>query len=210
MNFVLIGAIMLDVFVVPRRGRGVLIGLAGAIKLTPLVFVLYLLVVRERAAAARALVAFGAATALSWLVLPGDSRTFWLHQAFSPSHKGGTASDWNQSWWGLTGRLPAADGALHVGLWVLSCAVTLAAGVFVARRYATRGRRPEALFAIALAGLLVSPVSWTHHWSWIAMLPILLCARGERHRAVTIAMLALLVLTVPLSLRLAPSGGRAG
>jgi alpha-1,2-mannosyltransferase len=196
-NLVLIGAIVLDVFVVPPHGRGVLIGLAAAIKLTPLVFVVYLLIAGERRAALRAGAAFVAATTVAWLVLPRGSSTFWFHQAFSPSHKGGTRSDWNQSWWGFVGRLPESDGSLRLVLWVAASAVTFALGVYVARRYVAQGRRAEGLFAIALAGLLASPVSWTHHWSWVAVIPILLMARGERHRAVTIAMVALLVLTIP-------------
>jgi len=196
-NLVLICAIVVDVFVVPPRWRGVLIGIAGAIKLTPLVFLVYLVVARDRRAAVRALATFGVVTALSWLVLPTDSSTFWLHQAFSPGHKGGTQSDWNQSWWGLVGRLPASDGSLRVAVWLAACAVTLGVGVFVARRYVAQGRRVDAFFVVALTGLLMSPVSWTHHWSWIAVLPILLLARTGRHRAVTVAMLALLALTIP-------------
>ena len=196
-NLVLIGAIVVDVFVVPPRFRGVLIGLAAAIKLTPLVFVVYLVLARERAAAVRAAAAFAAATGVAWLVLPGDSAMFWFHQAFSPGHKGGTMSDWNQSWWGFVGRLPAADASLRTALWLAASAATCWLGFYVTRRYLDQGRRPEALFAIAVTGLLVSPVSWTHHWSWVAAIPVLLLARGQRHWAVTIAMVALLVLTIP-------------
>jgi alpha-1,2-mannosyltransferase len=196
-NLILIGAIVVDVFLVPPRFRGVLIGLTAAIKLTPLVFVVYLVLARERGAAVRACVAFAGATGMAWLVLPGDSSMFWFHQAFSPGHKGGTMSDWNQSWWGFIGRLPATDAPLRTALWLAASAATCGLGVYVARRYLLQGRRPEALFAIAVAGLLISPVSWTHHWSWVATIPILLLARGDRHRAVTIAMGALLFLTIP-------------
>lgn len=196
-NLILIGAIVVDVFVVPPRARGVLIGLASAVKLTPLVFVVYLLLAKERTAAVRACAAFAVATAAAWLVLPRDSSMFWFHQAFSPGHKGGTMSDWNQSWWGFVGRLPASDASVRTALWLAASAATFCIGAYVTRRYLDQGRRPEALFAIAITGLLVSPVSWTHHWSWIAMIPVLLLARGQRHRAVTIAMVALLALTVP-------------
>jgi alpha-1,2-mannosyltransferase len=196
-NLVLIGAVVVDVFVMPPRARGILIGLAAAIKLTPLVFVVYLLVAREHRAAARACASFLVATALSWLVLPGDSATFWLHQAFSPGHKGGTMSDWNQSWWGFVGRLPASDGWVRMAVWLAACAATLCLGAYVARRCAEQGRRADGLFAIAITGLLVSPVSWTHHWSWLAVIPVLLLARRMRHWAVTVAMLVLLALTIP-------------
>lgn len=196
-SLVLIGAIVLDVFVVPPRARGLLIGLAAAITLTPLVFVVYLLIAKEHRAAARAVAAFAVATAVAWLVLPHDSATFWLHQAFSRGHKGGTMSDWNQSWWGFVGRLPASDGSVRTAAWLAASAATLGIGVYVARRYVVQGRRVDALFVIAVTGLLVSPVSWTHHWSWVAVIPVLLLARGGRHLAVTIAMAVLLVLTIP-------------
>jgi alpha-1,2-mannosyltransferase len=196
-NLVLICAVVLDVFVVPPRARGLLIGLAAAIKLTPLVFVLYLLIAKEHRAAARAVAGFAVATAVAWLVLPHDSATFWLHQAFSPAHKGGTMSDWNQSWWGFVGRLPASDGSVRTAVWLAASAATLGVGIYVARCYVARGRRVDALFVIAVTGLLVSPVSWTHHWSWVAVIPVLLLARNGRHRAVTIAMVVLLVLTIP-------------
>jgi alpha-1,2-mannosyltransferase len=44
--------------------------------------------------------------------------------------------------------------------------------LFVARRCATAGRHLHAVVAVALAGLLVSPVSWSHHWVWVVLLPV--------------------------------------
>jgi alpha-1,2-mannosyltransferase len=195
-NLVLLALVAVDLLAVPPRYRGFLIGLAAAVKLTPLVFVLYLLVTGERRAAIRAGATFAAATALLWLVRPSDSSTFWLHQAFSPSHKGASRSAANQSWWGLVGRLPATDGWLRPALWLALCAATLAVGCLVARRYAVRGRRLDALLAIALTGVLVSPISWTHHWTWVALVAMVLLARQPRAPAVTAAMWGLLVVAV--------------
>jgi len=190
-NLFLLAAVALDLLVVPRRCRGVLVGLAAAVKLTPLVFALYFLVARDRGSALRACVTFLAAVGLSWLVLPADSATYWLHQAFSPGHKGGTRSDFNQSWWGLAGRLPASESVARMALWLALCAATLWIGTYAARALVSASRSVEAILAVALTGLLVSPVSWSHHWSWLVLVPIALVCEDGRHRAVTVAMVVL-------------------
>ncbi len=192
-NFILFAAVVTDVLAVPPRARGVLVGLAGAVKLTPLVFVVYFLAARERAAALRAIGAFAVATTIGWVVLPSDSSTFWLQQAFSPSRRGAARSASNQSFWGLVGRLPASDGAVRIVLWLVLCGAALLAGAYVARHCVETGRRLDAILAIALAGVLASPISWTHHWSWIVLLPVALLARGARSRAENVALVALLV-----------------
>jgi alpha-1,2-mannosyltransferase len=197
-NLVLLACVVVDLLAVPPRFRGILVGLAAAVKLTPLVFVLYLLVTGERRAAIRACATFTAATALLWLALPTDSATFWLHQAFSPSRRGASRSAANQSWWGLVGRLPAGDGGLRTACWLALCAATVVVGCVVARRCVRAGRRLDALLAIAVTGLLVSPVSWTHHWCWIALVAVALLAGKTRPAAVTAAF-ALLVLVAVLA-----------
>ena len=53
-NLVLLALVVVDLLAVPPRYRGFLIGLAAAVKLTPLVFVLWLLISGERRAAVRA------------------------------------------------------------------------------------------------------------------------------------------------------------
>ena len=32
---------------------------------------------------------------------------------------------------------------------------------------------------IALAGLVISPISWTHHWVWLSLVPIFLWLEGN-------------------------------
>jgi alpha-1,2-mannosyltransferase len=195
-NLVLLALVVVDLLAVPKAGRGLLIGLAAAVKLTPLIFVLYLVLKGERRAALRALGTFAAATAMLWLVRPGDSRSFWLHQAFSPSRRGASRSAFNQSWWGLVGRLPATDGWVRLALWLALCALTVAAGCLIVRRSLRAGRELDAILAIAVTGLLVSPISWTHHWCWVALVPVALLAARPRPIAVTAALWFLLATAV--------------
>ena len=195
-NLELMALVIVDVFVVPARYRGVLIGLAAAVKLTPLVFVLYLVLDGQRRAALRAGVTLLAATALAWLLAPGDSRAFWFHLAFSPGHRGAARTAYNQSWWGLVGRLPAVDDPARIAAWLVLCGATLAVGCYVAHRCLRSRRHLDALVAVAIMGLLLSPISWTHHWCWVALVPIALLAPRPRNRLVTAAMALLLAVAV--------------
>ncbi|WP_410672954.1 glycosyltransferase 87 family protein [Amycolatopsis sp. cmx-4-68] len=83
LNLVLMALVVLDVL--HRRGStgGVLIGLAAAIKLVPLIFVGHLLLTGRRADAARALGTFAAATTLGAVLLPGDSVRYWTSALFN-------------------------------------------------------------------------------------------------------------------------------
>src|SRR5262249_30727143 len=57
-------------------------------------------------------------------------------------------------------------------LWVAGCLLVPALTVWAMRR-ALRADEPMlAVICVALFGLLVSPVSWSHHWVWV--LPALL------------------------------------
>lgn len=65
--------------VVPRKAQGVFVGIAGAIKLTPLIFIAYYLVTGQRRQAAVATASFGATTTLGFAIFPIDSLVFWAH-----------------------------------------------------------------------------------------------------------------------------------
>jgi alpha-1,2-mannosyltransferase len=183
LDAVLMALVVLDVLVLPEsRWRGVLIGLAAAIKLTPLVFVLHLFVIGRRADALRALGAFAGCTALSLLVLPADSIRYWSTQVlggplFSANPATDSAQVADQSLNGLLERLSGRAGWAFPVAVVLGL-VLLAVVVPVVRRLAARGARWEALLVTAGFGLLVSPVSWTHHWVWVVPLFGLLAARA--------------------------------
>jgi alpha-1,2-mannosyltransferase len=195
-NFFLMLAILVDVLGVWRSSRGLLTGLAVAIKLTPLIYITYFAVIRSRAAVLRVLGTFVAAAVVAWLVLPSDSVLFWFHQAFSPGRKGGAKGTANQSWFGLVGHYSSTLGSSTTIVWLALSAVTFLLGLYLAKRYVTTARPIEALLALALTELLVSPVSWTHHWSWIILLPVILIAKWRHDRWVSGAMLLLLLVAV--------------
>jgi hypothetical protein len=49
--------------------------------------------------------------------------------------------------------------------------------------------KPFAVISVALAGLLVSPISWTHHWLWLILVPPMLAARRTPRESRTVRIL---------------------
>lgn len=167
-NLLLAGLVAADCLLVRTRWpRGALIGLAAAVKLTPAVFVLYFVARRQWRPALVAAAAFGVATGIGFLAAPRSSVGYWFGVLGDPDRIGSAAFASNQSLAGLLRRLGALPPAGTV-LWaVLSAVVVLVALVAVHR---LRGRADDvgALLVVAAAGLLCSPVSWSHHWVWAA------------------------------------------
>ncbi|MEJ2858701.1 MULTISPECIES: glycosyltransferase 87 family protein [unclassified Saccharothrix] len=149
----------------PRWPRGVLVGLAAAVKLTPLVFVLFFLCRRRFEAAGWATGVFAAATAVGFAVAPGASVDYWTRAVWSADRVGEVSLPGNQSVRGMLVRLGVPS------LWVVAVVVVLALAGWVVVR--SPGVLP-AWLATAAIGTLVSPMSWSHHWVWLA--PLLVAA----------------------------------
>jgi len=170
---VLMFVIVADLLVVPARYRGVLVGLAAAVKLTPLIFLLVLVVRGDVKSAIRATATFLGATAAMWLVDPTMSRTYWTHFVNDPGRTGSVRYPGNLSWYAVLHRWPFPSSGSFVAWAALSLA-TVGVGTFVAWRCACTDRRSWTVLAIAVTGLLVSPISWSHHWVWLLLVPPLL------------------------------------
>ncbi|WP_280442321.1 glycosyltransferase 87 family protein [Nocardia brasiliensis] len=149
----------------PRWPRGMLIGIAAAIKLTPAAFVLYFLVRRDYRSAATAAITGAAATGLGFVVLPHDSAKYWFGGLGNVSGLSGSAFHTNQSIQAVLARLQVPEPAFTV-LWLLLGAALLVLVVAAMRRAVDFP--PLALGLNAVFTLLLSPISWSHHWVWIA------------------------------------------
>ncbi|MGV2917915.1 glycosyltransferase 87 family protein [Streptomyces alfalfae] len=179
-----------------HRWAGVGIGVAAAIKLTPALFAVFLLATGAAEALRRgpwrpavrhacvAAVSFSGATLLAAVVLPRDSWRFWTRMVFEAGRVGLPEDTANQSLRGVLSRL------LHTaepGLWWAVAAVaTGVCGLATAVAAALRGERAWAVLCCAVTALLVSPVSWSHHWVWCVPMLLLLgfdaVRRGGRGR----------------------------
>ena len=198
---------LIDLLVLDGRpGQGVLTGLAGAIKLTPLVFIPYLWVIGRRRAALLAAASAAVATLAGMVVFPADSRAFWLHGVFAESSGLPVTTGGNQS---IRAVLLRA-GAQHTTLAALWIGLSLAAGLIGLRRAARIYRDGQPLLSVAVAGcvgLAVSPISWTHHQGWILLGAAgVFSVRPARNRSVVGLILVLIVAGFPSVGLLGPIG----
>jgi alpha-1,2-mannosyltransferase len=188
-NLLILGLILYDLTLPDRvRHKGVAIGLAAGLKVTPGFFVLYLLLTRRYRAAATATAAGAATVLFGVLVLPGATWDFWTKELYDTTRVGKEYIVDNQSLRGMVDRLLHTT---HSGLSiVVLVAVVVVAGLTLAVLLERRcGRMPQAhAWSVVTCGvtmLLISPISWTHHWVWCLPLLVLLGAESsaERRRA---------------------------
>lgn len=163
-NLFLMAALLLDLVRPGRRWSGVLVGIAAGVKLTPLVFVVLLVLVGRRAAAGRAVLAFGATVAAGFVFAPGSARAYWTEDLFTAGRVGPPEMAHNQSVFGALARL--LDGVPPNLLWLAVAGPLALAFVVLGAVWWRRGDRVLGAGFGALAMLLASPVSWSHHWVW--------------------------------------------
>ncbi len=187
-NVLLMLAVLVDLVGPQRRWSGVLVGIAAGVKLTPLIFVVLLVLIGRRTAAGRALVAFAGTVALGFAAMPGPSASYWTEGLFDASRVGPPALAHNQSVYGALSRL--LDGEPPTLLW-LAVAGPLALAVLLLAAHRWRaGERVLGTCLAALAMLIVSPVAWSHHWVWAVPIALVL---WERSRWAGVAWVAVFV-----------------
>lgn len=172
-NILLMGLMAADLLAGNQRwnqgfpGRGFLVGMAAGIKLTPLVFGLYFLVRKDWRGLFNMAGGFAFTVLLGWLVRPAESFTFWLEILPDTSRIGGA---------GYVDNLSIKGALLHFGVpeagvtvpWLLLSLLVAGGGALVIKAASDQGARVVAISATALTMLLISPVSWSHHWVWMA------------------------------------------
>jgi alpha-1,2-mannosyltransferase len=182
-NVLLMALVALDCLTTTTRWpRGVLIGLAAAVKLTPAAFILLFVVRKDWRGALRTIGGFAVPTALAFALDPHDSVLYWTKLVFDSGRIGGIDYAGNQSLLAVLARfeVPSATANLVWGLLVVATLIIAAIGM----RRALRNR--QILLALglnAVAELLCSPISWSHHWVWVAPLFVGLGVLGWRTRA---------------------------
>ncbi len=165
-NVVLMTLVLADC--VPRRTpwpRGLLVGLAIAVKLTPAVFLLYFALRRDGRAVLTAVVTFAVATLVGALLAWRDSLEYWTSTVYETDRIGPSGVNTNQNITGMLARLNLTP-SLKVSLWALASLLVLGLTLWAVQRVLRAGEPMLALVCVALFGLVVSPVSWSHHWVW--------------------------------------------
>ncbi|MDI1459408.1 glycosyltransferase 87 family protein [Catellatospora sp. KI3] len=178
-NMLLLGLVAVDLLVLAARGSrwtGVGIGLATAIKLTPGIFIVYLLITgRWRAALTAAGTAAGATLAAA-AIAPDASREFWTSALWDTDRVGVLSFISNQSLQGMLARIGDLPGGKAV--WALLVLGVLAVWSVRCRRAAAQGDEVAGLAYTGIVGVLISPVTWVHHLVWLIPALVLLVQHG--------------------------------
>jgi alpha-1,2-mannosyltransferase len=165
---------------VPQRFKGVLTGMAAGIKISPALFLLYLMAVGRRRAAVRCACAIAATIGLAAWFAPAATRAYFTGVAFelgrvasgnSLMHPGNQSLDAVIWRWAGPGGNALGWATLSIGC--------VAFALTIARRFTRRGELLPAVGAVCLAMLLAAPVSWTHHWVWALPATVAVAARGR-------------------------------
>ena len=184
-NLVLCLLIMWDLATDRRIGArivpgGIAVGFAAAVKLTPLIFVPYLVMTRRVREARNAILTFIACESIGFLVAPRDSWTYWTRDVLDSKRAGALLYSSDQN-------LSSALQRFHhgpVSAFVLVPAVVLvgAGGLAIAAWAHRRSSVMLGLLVCATTGLVISPITWVHHMVWVVPALIWLAAGADRPR----------------------------
>ncbi|MDZ7915150.1 MAG: glycosyltransferase family 87 protein [Rhodococcus sp. (in: high G+C Gram-positive bacteria)] len=210
-NIVLMALVVADCCgALPRRFRGIGIGIAAAIKITPAAFGLVLLVRRDLPSIARALGAFLVTVGIGFVFLPRDSVWFWATEFFRSERGGAHEFFRNQAVTGLLARL-GADGVFKDAIWLLCVAAIIAAAAYAGHRFTRSGEPVLALGVVALASLLAAPIAVTHHWVYvIVLIPLGVAPQYRSWRPFIVAAVAVFTIGPYFVLKWTFPGGWAG
>ncbi|OBH56112.1 mannosyltransferase [Mycobacterium sp. E2479] len=169
-NVLLMTAVLWAVYTTRWWLSGLLVGVAAGIKLTPAIAGLYLVGARRWGAAAFSAVVFVATIGISVLVV-GDQTGFYFTELLGDAHRvGPVATSFNQSWRGGISRILGHD--VGFGPPLVAAVVASAVLAVLAWRALHSSDRLGRLVVVELFGLLLSPISWTHHWVWLVPLMV--------------------------------------
>jgi len=180
-NVVLALAVLYGVYSTRWWVSGLLVGLAAGIKLTPAVSGLYFLGAKRWGSVLFSAVVFFGTIAVSALVVGDQTRYYFTKLLGDASRIGPIGTSFNQSWRGGFSRILGHDagyGPLVLG----ALAVTAVLAVLAWRAIGGAEDRLGAIVIVQLFGLLLSPISWTHHWVWLIPLMIWLLHGPLRER----------------------------
>ncbi len=168
-NVLLVLATLWAVYTTRWWLSGLLVGVAAGVKLTPAIAGLYFVGARRWAAAVFSAVVFLATVGVSALVVGGETRYYFTDLIFNTDRVGPICTTFNQSWRGGICRIFGHDTG-YGPLVLTAIAVTAVLAILAWR--ALDNDRLGRLLVVELFGLLLSPISWTHHWVWLVPLMI--------------------------------------
>lgn len=192
-NILIMALVVMDLLPIKRRiPRGVLIGLAAAIKITPLAMLLYFLVKKDFRGIINAVISLLAFTAIGAVLAWENTKEFFSSTLLNLSAEGDSGVDTtfqsNSSiqamlyrWW--TSKADAEASSLPTILWIILSLIAVAAVAYLMHQLFSRGLHVEAVMVNAMLMLLISPISWSHHWVWLPLWAVVFFVRYRQHRS---------------------------
>jgi alpha-1,2-mannosyltransferase len=170
-----------------RQGRlarllpaGSLIGIATAIKLLSGLLIIYFILTRQWRLARNSIVSCAVCLLIGGLVYPGMTVKFFATVVWQLPQRvavGSFATWGNNSVQGILAAL-----GVQPGVWRTAASLAVAAGgLWAAWACHRRGHELEAWLTVGIAAQLVSPVSWIHHWVWLAPALLLVALRSRSY-----------------------------
>ena len=180
-NIILALMIVADLTMDLPLPRGILVGLAAAIKVTPIILIPYLFLTRQGRAGVRSIASFLAAALLAVAFNASTSWSYWTHYIRDPQRAG------MLSWVGNQGVLGATERMLgHTVTTPTTFVIVVTVGVLgllVAAGAYRRSSPVLGLLVVEATESLASPVSWSHHFIWMVLLVAWLALAEDRPRA---------------------------
>ncbi|HUQ60146.1 glycosyltransferase 87 family protein [Lentzea sp.] len=180
-NLVLVAGVFAAMVATRQPVAGLGVGVGAGLKLTPAISALYFLATRRFAAAAWSVAGFAVTVALGFLASAPDSWRYWFELLGAADRVGPVGSVINQSLRGALSRSLGHD----VGMswpWLLAVAVSAGLTALALRAAVQASDTLVAVVVVQLFGLLISPISWSHHWLWV--LPLVLWLVHDRRSLV--------------------------
>ncbi len=172
-----------DFIVLPARWRGTLIGLAGAIKLTPMFFLPYFLITRQWRAAINASAAFGASTLVGFVALPHESFRYWTSIVFNSSRIPGLGSPKNLTIFGDL-KMWHVPNSVQGPLWAFLALSVAVFALWAGWRHYRAGEPIAAAIVIGIATTAIGPIAWDHHLVWLVLAGVYIVLSGKKQVAV--------------------------
>ena len=191
-----------DALLVRGKGRGVLTGIAAALKIYPVFFVGFWIVRKEWRPAVTAVLSGATTTLLAWAIWPQHSFRFFFERLSSGkeiSHFHGNIH-WRSSSaspYSFFYRPPFHGGALGSTLGMLAVAGVAILGMFAAVRLYRQGYRLTSFVVALMGSTLAAPVVWDHYFAWAILLPLVAYEVGWRRPLGLAAVVAFIALLVP-------------
>ncbi len=196
-------ALVLFDHTLPRRWQGALIGVAAAIKLTPLVFVAYFLVSRQWRAAVVSAGTFAAASLLAAALLPRDSLDYWTQRVWQTGRIGEPAVAINKSLLGLVSRMLGTGPATTL-IWIVMAVAVAVLAFWQAKRCRRSGDALGATLMVGVLSVAVSPISWPHHLVWLSLVACWWLLQQRRGFAIAGVLLFVVLMIYPAYFMPAP------